>query len=636
MPPNQIHPGDLIAGKYRVRAILGRTHGLLVEAFHTEFDQQVVIKILPAGWGDEKELERFRREARTLAKLESEHVARIIDVGSQEDGSFYLVRQYLEGMDLGSYLRQRSQLPVEEAVLLILQAAEAVAETHGYGIICRELQPSHLFLTQRVGGAPLLKVVDFGTAKLMRDAAAPTAGGELTATAMFGLSPYTSPELVRKAKNVDQRTDVWSLGAMLYEMLTGRAPFSGDMAVLMLQIAKEEPVPATQYRPDLPPEIDQILGWSLAKDLDGRFRNVHAFAHALTPFANAEGRLLIERIGQITHAAKKKKTVAAAPAPSPTGGGGYLPPPSLPPGRPRTEDTITNVKQQQQGGMSTQQLPAYNPPGGGSPGFPQPSGAAAQAPRSSRAGSTTGTGSRSQAGRSEPVPAMGPSTVQPSTMKATPAQPQGKSRKVLYGVLAAGAVLVPILVTILVLKKPGGGSGPATADSGGPIAVPVATTATTTEVAPPEPPPTPSSTPAASASAVAAAPSASAPPAASSAPTAVAVNSPPPSTGGGTWKPSGAGTSTSTRPKPEPKEDPPEPSGGSSGGGNGTIVAVASGGSCSFAVNGASKGSGTSIKVSVAPGTYSVSCKPSGGGAKSKSVTVKSGQTAFAAFKLGG
>lgn len=633
MPPNQIHPGDLIAGKYRVRAILGRTHGLLVEAFHTEFDQQVVIKLLPAGWGDDKELERFRREARTLAKLESEHVARIIDVGSQEDGSFYLVRQYLEGMDLASYLRQRSQLPVEEAVLLILQAAEAVAETHGHGIICRELQPSHLFLTQRLGGAPLLKVIDFGTAKLMRDAAAPTAGGELTATAMFGLSPYTSPELVRKAKNVDQRTDVWSLGAMLYEMLTGRPPFNGDMAVLMLQIAKEEPVPATQYRPDLPPEMDQILGWAMAKDLDGRFRNVHAFAHALTPYANAEGRLLIERIGQITHAAKKKKTVAAAPvgAPSP-GGAGYLPPPSLPPGRPRTEDTITNVKQQ--GGMSTQQLPAYNPPpgGGGQGGFPQPSGASTQAPRSNRAGSTTGTGARSQTGRSEPVPAMGPSTVQPSTMKATPSQPQGKSRKVLYGVLAAGAVLVPILVTILVLKKPGGGSGPVTADSGGPIAVPVATTASTTEVAAPEPPASATTPPATSASAVAAVASASAAPAASSAPTAVAVNTPPPS-GGGTWKPSGAGTSTKT--KPEPKEEPPEPPSGG-GGGNGTIVAVASGGTCAFSVNGSSKGSGASIKVSVAPGTYSVTCKPSGGGTKSKSVTVKSGQTAFAAFKLGG
>src|SRR5262249_27515216 len=138
----EIHPGDVIAGKYRVRAILGRSHGLLVEAFHTEFDQRAIIKVLLAGCGDEREIERFRREARTLAKLESEHVARIIDVGSEQDGSFYLVRQYLDGIDLGTYVRQNGPLAVVDAVLTILQVAEAVAETHSHGIIVRELQPA--------------------------------------------------------------------------------------------------------------------------------------------------------------------------------------------------------------------------------------------------------------------------------------------------------------------------------------------------------------------------------------------------------------------------------------------------------------------------------------------------------------
>jgi serine/threonine-protein kinase len=135
MRPDEIHPGDLIAGKYRVRTILGRTHGLLVEAFHTEFDQRVIIKILLPGAGDEREIERFRREARTLAKLESEHVARIIDVGNQQDGSFYLVRQFLEGTDLATHIRQTGAQRLEDAVLFVLQAAEAVAETHSHGII---------------------------------------------------------------------------------------------------------------------------------------------------------------------------------------------------------------------------------------------------------------------------------------------------------------------------------------------------------------------------------------------------------------------------------------------------------------------------------------------------------------------
>src|SRR5262245_34471047 len=162
----EIHPGDVIAGKYRVRAILGRAHGLLLEAFHTEFDQRVVIKVLLAGSGDEREIERFRREARTLAKLESEHAARIIDVGTERDGSFYLVRQYLDGIDLGAYVRQNGPLPLIDATLAILMVAEAVAETHSHGIILRELQPSHLFLTQRPGGSPLVRISDFGTAKL--------------------------------------------------------------------------------------------------------------------------------------------------------------------------------------------------------------------------------------------------------------------------------------------------------------------------------------------------------------------------------------------------------------------------------------------------------------------------------------
>ncbi len=316
MRSDEIHPGDIIAGKYRVRAILGRTQGLVVEGFHTEFDQRVVIKILLAGHGESREIERFRREARTLAKLESEHVARIIDVGTEPDGSFYLVRQFLEGVSLAAQVREGGPLPLVDAVTITLQLAEALAETHANSIIIRELAPEHVMLTQRAGGATVAKITDFGTAKLMKEAAAPGAGADLTATAMFGLSPYSSPELVRKAKNVDVRTDVWSLGAILYELLTGYAPFQGDTARLMLAITKENPTPPSQIRGDLPPEIDDIMGWAMAKDVDTRFKSVHAFAHALTPFASNEGRVLIERIAQVTDAAKRRKGGVSQPPPS--------------------------------------------------------------------------------------------------------------------------------------------------------------------------------------------------------------------------------------------------------------------------------------------------------------------------------
>ncbi len=326
MRSDEIRPGDLVAGKYRVRAILSRSRGMLVEAFHTEFDQRVVIRILSPAMCDAKEIERFRREARTLAKLESEHVARIFDVGTEGDGTFYFVRQYLEGQDLAAYLKKRGRLPLPEAVLYVLQAAEAMAETHSHQIILREMQPQHLFLTQRLG-VSLVKVVDFGTAKLLRDAAAPGAGGELTATTMFGLSPYSSPELVRKAKNVDVRTDIWSLGAILYELLAGKPPFQGEMAALMLAITKDEPVPLTQLRPDLPREMDQVIGWCLAKDVDRRFGSVHAFAHALVPYAPPEGQVLVTRIGAMASAAKERRPASVPPAPpiATSGGAGARP-----------------------------------------------------------------------------------------------------------------------------------------------------------------------------------------------------------------------------------------------------------------------------------------------------------------------
>jgi serine/threonine-protein kinase len=151
MRPDAIKPGDVIGGKYRVCAVLGRSRGVLVEASHTELDQRVVIRVISPSLLDEREVELFRREARLLAKLQSEHVARILDVGTLPDGTFYFARQHLSGMDLLAYLEQRGAIPLDDAVLMILQACEAVAETHAHGILLRELEPSHLFVAQRLG-----------------------------------------------------------------------------------------------------------------------------------------------------------------------------------------------------------------------------------------------------------------------------------------------------------------------------------------------------------------------------------------------------------------------------------------------------------------------------------------------------
>ncbi len=600
MRTDEIHPGDVIAGKYRVRAILGRTHGLLVEGFHTEFDQRVVIKILLAGHGDDREIERFRREARTLAKLESEHVARIIDVGTEPDGSFYLIRQHLDGVDLGSFIRQNGPLALADAVLTILQVAEAVAETHGHGIIVRELQPGHLFLTQRAGGAPLMKITDFGTAKLMRDAVAPGGGGELTATAMFGLSPYSSPELLRKAKNVDVRTDVWSLGAILYELITGRPPFAGETALLMLQITREEPTPASHLVPGLPAEVDQILDWALAKDVDARFKNVHAFAHALLPYANAEGQVLIERIAQMAEASRTKRRGGSTPPPSfPTSRPATAPHvPTMPPPPPsapmskaatRPDESVTSLlTPEMMTGSVSLAAPAPSSPGFGGPpaSISDPSSPMADRPRA-------------------------------APIVAPPSPPHSVPRKAAMGAIAVAAVVLPMLVLYVVLRK---GTTTSTHELTLQGPMPPASSA---PVASASVEPTPSAAPIASAAPVATGVVTAAPTATASAEiVAAATIDPPASTAKATSK------TVKTTPPPPP---PPPPS---SGGANGTLLAVAVGGSCAFSVNGAGKGTSSSLSLSLKPGTYAVTCRPASGATKSKSVTVKSGEKAMAAFKL--
>lgn len=307
MRADELRPGDVVAGKYRVRVLLGRSRGTLVEAFHTEFDQRVALRIVSPLQSDPKAVERFHREARTLAKLEGEHVARILDVGRLPDGSFYLVRQFLEGTSLATHVRLHGALPLAQAALFTLQAAEAVAETHAHGILLRELMSEHLFVTKRVGGSLVVKLVDFGTAKVMRGAAAPVPGSEQSTTALLGTTPYSSPEVARRARH-DVRADVYSLGAVLYEMLTGRPPFVEEGGRLLMAIQGEEPVAARSIRPEVPPELDAIVHRALEKDPQARFPTVHALASALAAFAPAEGKVIAERIVQIAATARRSPT----------------------------------------------------------------------------------------------------------------------------------------------------------------------------------------------------------------------------------------------------------------------------------------------------------------------------------------
>ena len=216
-----VREGEILAGKYRVERLLGSGGmGMVVAAHHLDLDEKVALKLLLPGAATNPMLvARFVREARAAAKIKSEHVARVTDVGQLEDGSPYMVMEHLEGSDLAAYLTRTGPLPVAEAVDFVLQACEALAEAHGLGIVHRDLKPANLFCVQRVDDQRSIKVLDFGISKISVD----TASQSLTQTsALMGSPLYMSPEQMQSARTVDARADIWSLGVILFELLAGR------------------------------------------------------------------------------------------------------------------------------------------------------------------------------------------------------------------------------------------------------------------------------------------------------------------------------------------------------------------------------------------------------------------------------
>ncbi|WP_437978035.1 serine/threonine-protein kinase [Sorangium sp. So ce295] len=292
--------GQILSGKYRVERILGQGGmGVVVAALHEKLHQRVAIKLLHPGANDEM-VERFVREARAAVRLKSEHVARVLDVGTLETGAPFMVMEYLEGSDLQETLRQRGPLDLEEAVGYVLEACEAIAEAHAAGIIHRDLKPANLFLTRAADGTGMVKVLDFGISKALADPS--TAGAEpelgLTKTAMVLGSPlYMAPEQMRSARSVDARADIWSLGAILYQLLTARVPFdASSLSELILMINTESPPPPTTFRRDLPPGLEAAILRCLERDVAKRFKSVAELAGAIVDFGPPLALASLERI----------------------------------------------------------------------------------------------------------------------------------------------------------------------------------------------------------------------------------------------------------------------------------------------------------------------------------------------------
>lgn len=296
----ELSAGQIVADKYRIDGIMGTGGmGVVVAATHVELDQRVAIKFLREV--SPEALARFQREARLLVKLKSPHVARVFDVGALEDDTPYIVMEHLDGSDLSSVLGARGRLPYDEAIDYVLQASEAVAEAHAHGMVHRDLKPANLFLAKGPGTTTTVKVLDFGVSKILDDRISDeekTRGGDLTNEGVALGSPgYMSPEQMTSARSVDVRSDIFSLGALLYRLIAGQTPFKGNSVVTILAaMATENLAPIRSVVPEVPEGLAQAIERCLAQEREQRFANVALFAHALLPFANRRGRVVIEQI----------------------------------------------------------------------------------------------------------------------------------------------------------------------------------------------------------------------------------------------------------------------------------------------------------------------------------------------------
>jgi len=293
-----------------------------VAAHHLQLDQRVAIKfLLPEALGNAEVVARFAREARAAVKIKSEHVARVVDVGTLETGAPYMVMEFLQGSDLSSWLAQKGTLSVEQAVEFILQACEAIAEAHGLGIVHRDIKPANLFIVRPADGLYSVKVLDFGISKVGR--LEPGFDMAMTkTTAVMGSPFYMSPEQMTSSRDVDARTDIWALGVVLYELLAGTVPFMGEaLPEVCVKIATHPPPPLRAFRGDVPGGLEAIILRCLEKDPKRRYAHLAEFAAALAEFGPKRAKASAERILRVIQNAGLALDLAIPPSSRPAQAG---------------------------------------------------------------------------------------------------------------------------------------------------------------------------------------------------------------------------------------------------------------------------------------------------------------------------
>lgn len=268
-------------GQYRLKKRLGSGGmGEVYLAEHQMMKRPCAVKLIrPEKAGDPRMLARFEREVRATAKLSHWNSIDIYDYGRTADGTFYYVMEYLPGHNIGEIVEEYGPIPPGRAVYLFDQVCAALAEAHGIGLVHRDIKPANIFCAYRGGVFDVVKLLDFGLAKPTMD----TSDTQLTIAGTITGSPlFMSPEQASGDESVDARSDIYSLGAVMYYMLTGKPPFMADNPLkVMIAHASQEVVPPRQINPEIPAELEEIVLRCLEKDPDHRFQDVPALRAAL-------------------------------------------------------------------------------------------------------------------------------------------------------------------------------------------------------------------------------------------------------------------------------------------------------------------------------------------------------------------
>lgn len=295
--------GSVIDGRYKVTELIGEGGmGKVYLAEHVEIGKRVALKVLHPSYSRMPDLvERFRREARAASKIGHPNIVDVTDSGATPDGSVYFVMEYLEGVELGSVIEREGALDVARALKITTQICRALSAAHREGIIHRDLKPENIYLIVKGGEADFVKVLDFGIAKTTEAEAARER--RLTSPGMaMGTPEYMAPEQAA-GRPADARTDVYSLGAIMYEMVTGVPPYQGDNFMeILTKKATTDPAPPMSIRPELPAPVSDLVLASMSRNPDTRPQSMDSLEYELNKCLSGRGQAVASILGMTTDA----------------------------------------------------------------------------------------------------------------------------------------------------------------------------------------------------------------------------------------------------------------------------------------------------------------------------------------------